>query len=79
MSENTIETVVKVYGKDLAERVLWSAVQGFAASVVVTQYADKSMWYAALGAGITAALAAAKGFVAKAVGNPDSASLSRDV
>lgn len=76
---DVIEVVVKTYGRDLLERVVTSAVGGFAAALVPVNALDGSMWWTAAAAGIAAAVSAFKGFVAKAVGNPDSASLSRRV
>ncbi len=53
--------------KDLVERVAWTAIQAFAASVLVTGLDD---WRTALGiAGTAAALAACKVVVAQQAGD----------
>lgn len=53
--------------KDFAERVAWTALQAFAASLLVTGLED---WRTALGiAGTAAALAACKVVVAQRVGD----------
>lgn len=70
---------MSVFLKDLRERVVWTFVEGFAASLVLTEMTDKSMWLAALGGGTAAVLALLKGVVAKHVGLEDSASMAREV
>ncbi|MDI9829670.1 hypothetical protein [Streptomyces sp. KAU_LT] len=65
----------QTYARDLFERVVTSAAYGFVAAFVPAQAADASMWYAALGAGLGAALSLLKGMVARAFGDPNSASL----
>ncbi|MEV6740462.1 hypothetical protein AB0N14_27330 [Streptomyces sp. NPDC051104] len=69
----------ETYAKDLFERVVTSAAYGFVAAFVPAEATDASMWYAAGGAGIGAAMALVKGMVARAFGDPNSASLSRKV
>lgn len=69
----------KTYATDLFERVATSAAGGFAAALVPAQAADASMWWTALGAGVGAALSLVKGMLARAFGDPNSASLSRKV
>lgn len=69
----------ETYAKDLFERVVTSAAYGFVAAVVPAQASDASMWWAAFGAGAGAALALLKGMLARAFGDPNSASLSRKV
>ncbi|MFJ4469623.1 hypothetical protein ACIP2X_19345 [Streptomyces sp. NPDC089424] len=65
--------------RDLGERVITSTAAGFASAFVPAQAADASMWYAAGGAAIGAALSLVKGLLARAFGDPNSASLSRRV
>jgi hypothetical protein len=70
---------VSVYLKDLTERVLVTFAEGFVASVVITELSHKSMWLAALGAGIASVSSLVKGLIAQKIGLPDSASLSKEV
>lgn len=70
---------MSVYWKDLRERVLWTFVEGFAGSIVITELSDQSMWLAALGGGAAAVIALLKGLTAKHVGNEESASFDGDV
>ena len=70
---------IPVYYRDLGERVLATFVQGFIGSLVVAQIADKEMYLAALGGGLAAVLSLGKGLLARKVGLPDSASLSKEV
>lgn len=85
MSDFTLpnaDTVLKTaatYGRDLAERVLSTALQSGIAGVVVTQPLDGSMWYAAGAAGVGAALALIKGWVARWRDITNSASLAKGV
>lgn len=65
----------KAYWRDLGERVVMTFIEGAVGSFVITQYADKQMWLAAVGGGVAAVMALLKGLGAKAVGNPTSASL----
>ncbi|MEU5498001.1 hypothetical protein [Streptomyces griseofuscus] len=69
----------ETYAKDLVERAVTSAAFGFAAAFVPAEATHASMWYSALGAGVGAGLALIKGMVARAFGDPNSASLSRKV
>ena len=69
----------ETYARDLFERVVTSAAYSFVAAFVPAQAADASMWYAAGGAAIGAVGALLKGMIARAFGDPNSASLSRKV
>ena len=71
-----------VYWKDLAERVLMTAVQAFVGAIVITDVADltdQTMWTSAAMAGVAAAVSLVKGLLAKGVGLPASASFMKDV
>lgn len=70
---------MSLYTKDLVERATMTFIEAFAGSLAITGFSDSSTWYAALGSGVAAVLALAKGLIAKGVGEPDSASLSKDV
>lgn len=61
------------FSKDWAERVFWTAVQAVVAVVAVEVTNLDYVWVPVA----TAALAAVKGFVAKQVGNPETAALRR--
>lgn len=74
----TIEQNAKTYGRDLAERVLSSALGGFVGGVVVTQPLNGSMWYAAATAGVAAGVSVVKGLIAALIGRK-SASLAKGV
>ncbi|MET8609839.1 hypothetical protein [Streptomyces misionensis] len=76
---DAILRTAETYAKDLAERMITSAAYGFVAAFVPAEATHASMWYSALGAGIGAGLALIKGTVARAFGDPNSASLSRKV
>lgn len=67
------------YARDLAERVTTTFLQAFAGGVVITQPLNVSMWHAAAAGGVGAALALLKGLVARAVGDPNSASATPGV
>jgi hypothetical protein len=69
----------ETYARDLFERVVTSAAYGFVAAFVPAQATDASMWYAAGGAAIGAVGSLLKGMLARAFGDPNSASLSRKV
>ncbi|MEU0947616.1 hypothetical protein ABZ379_33690 [Streptomyces canus] len=69
----------ETYARDLFERAVTSAAFGFAAAFVPAEATDASMWYAAVGAGIGAVGSLLKGMLARASGDPNSASLSRKV
>lgn len=69
----------ETYARDLGERVITTAAAGFAAAFVPAQAADASMWYAAGGAAVGAVVSLVKGLLARALGDPNSASLSRKV
>lgn len=60
---------------DAAERVAWTAVQAALSAIVVTGF-DLPLWAVPIGASI---LAAAKAYVAKKIGNKDSASTAPSV
>lgn len=82
MADYDLDGVVnagKSYARDLAERVVTTFVEAFAAGVVLTAPLDVEMWHAAALGGVAAVGALLKGLVAKAVGRTDSASLSRSV
>jgi hypothetical protein len=74
-------TVKSQYAIDLAERVFWTFLAGFfgAVSLDITQITDLG-WVAwvtsGVGAGVISLL---KGLAAKAIGNSDSASLTKSV
>ncbi|WP_405759416.1 hypothetical protein OG234_13080 [Streptomyces sp. NBC_01420] len=78
-SGGEVVRTVKTYGRDLFERVVNTAAAGFVAAVIPAQAADASMWYAAGGAGVGALYSLLKGMLARAFGDPNSASLSRKV
>lgn len=71
----------KTYAADLVERVAWTFLQAFGASLVASEWftpgglRDMSFLSAAGIAGLAAALATVKGLIAKKVGNPDTAAL----
>lgn len=69
----------RTYAKDLFERVVTSAAFGFAAAFIPAEATDASMWYAAGGAAVGAVGSLVKGMLARAFGDPNSASLSRKV
>ncbi|MFJ7090334.1 hypothetical protein ACIQWL_08715 [Streptomyces mirabilis] len=69
----------ETYARDLFERVVNTAAAGFLAAFIPAQAADASMWYAAGGAAVGAVYSLIKGMVARAIGDPNSASLSRKV
>lgn len=70
---------MSLYFRDLAERVLVTFVEGLLGGLVLTQLTDQNMWLSAAAGGVAAVLALAKGLIAKGVGEPDSASLSKVV
>ncbi|MFJ9214218.1 hypothetical protein [Streptomyces sp. NPDC102264] len=78
-STNTVIKTGKTYGRDLAERVLSTALQAGIAGIVVTQPLNGSMWYAAGSAGVGAGLALIKGWIARWRDVTNSASLARGV
>lgn len=63
------------FWKDWAERVAWTALQA-ALGLVTVEMFDLPLWAAPP---LATGLAAAKGFVAQHVGNPDSASLTSSI
>lgn len=80
-----VETVVKTaktYGRDLAERVIWTFLGGTAAVVTASGPADMfhaSWWQAAGTGGIAAVVALVKGLVARYRGASNSASFAKGV
>jgi hypothetical protein len=60
---------------DWAERILWTGAQAALAAVSFSEF-DLPLWSLPI---IAAGLSALKGFVAKMVGNPDSASTAPSV
>ncbi|MER6976249.1 hypothetical protein ABT317_04160 [Streptomyces carpinensis] len=75
----TILRTAETYARDLFERVVTTAAFGFVAAFVPAEATDASMWYAAGGAAIGAVGSLLKGMVARALGDRNSASLSRKV
>lgn len=65
------------YGKDLAERVFWTFVQGVAGTVTAVQFdlIDPTGWKAAAVASLPAVYAVIKGGIAKFVGDRSTAAL----
>jgi hypothetical protein len=63
------------FGKDWLERVSWTAAQA-AVGVLAVEVGGLDVWWAV---GAATALAALKGWVAKRVGNPESASTAKSV
>lgn len=60
---------------DAVERVAWTAAQAALSTIVVTSF-DLPLWLVPIAASV---LSAAKAFVAKKIGNPDSASTAPSV
>ncbi|MGS2588086.1 hypothetical protein [Streptomyces hebeiensis] len=75
----TVIKDVQTYARDLAERVLSTALQAGIAGIVVSQPLDGSMWYAALSGGVGAGLALLKGLAARGRDVTNSASLAKGV
>lgn len=63
------------YFKDWLERVAWTAAQA-AVGVLIVETQDLDQWWVFP---IAAGLAGLKGFIAKKIGNPDSASTVKSV
>lgn len=76
---DAVVRTAKTYLIDLAERAVASAVIGFYTAFIPAQATNASMWYAALGAGLGAAGSVLKGALARAIGDRNSASLSKAV
>ena len=80
-----VDTVVKTastYGRDLAERVVWTFLGGTAAVIAAAGPADMfhaSFWQTMGAAGIAAAGSLLKGMLARAFGTKNSASLAKGV
>lgn len=64
--------------RDALERVGVAFVEGFIGGVVITQSTDSTMWWAAVSAGVSAALSVIKSITATKTGT-GSASLSTKV
>jgi hypothetical protein len=64
---------------DLAERLGWAFLEGTMAGVTVAAVSDVHMWLAALSGGVAAALSTLKSLLARRVGDPSSASLSKKI
>ncbi|MDX2702136.1 hypothetical protein PV350_04655 [Streptomyces sp. PA03-6a] len=76
------DTIVKnaaTYGRDLAERVTTTFLEGFLGGVVVTTPFDGHMWQAAAIGGVSAAVSLVKGLVARWRSVTNSASLAKGV
>lgn len=73
-----MDAAVSTRVRDILERTAVSFVEGFIGGIVLTQYADKSMWLAAATAGVTAAAAFVKSSIATLTGT-GSASISTKV
>lgn len=69
---------MSIVSKDVIERAVWAFVEGAVGGIVLTQYADKSMWLAAVTAGASAALSVLKSAYAVRTGT-GSASLNKRV
>jgi hypothetical protein len=69
--------ITKTYLKDLSERVVATFFEGFIATFVITQVTDQHMWLAAIGGGVASVLSLFKGLAARAVGDPNSASMNK--
>jgi Putative lactococcus lactis phage r1t holin len=82
---STLVTTSRKYLADLAERALVTFLQVFGATLIAGGVFDVhgiqnlSAWQAAAVAGLGAVLSVIKSVVARAVGNPDSASLTSNV
>jgi hypothetical protein len=80
-----VDTVVKTagtYGRDLAERVVWTFLGGTTAVIAAAGPADMfhaSFWQAVGTGGLAAVVSLGKGLVARWRGATNSASLARGV
>lgn len=80
-----VQTVVKAastYGRDLAERVVWSFLGGSTAVIVAAGPADMfhaSFWQAVGTGGVAAAVSLVKGLAARGIGRTNSASTAPGV
>jgi len=79
---NVLVKTAGTYGKDLAERVVWTFLGGTAAVVISSGPADMfhaSFWQAAASGGMAAVVTLLKGLLARYVGDRNSASMARGV
>lgn len=79
---NTVVKTAKTYGRDLAERVVWSFLGGTTAVVAASGPADMfhaSFWQAAGVGGLAAVVSLVKGLGARWVGLRNSASTASGV
>jgi len=67
-----------IVSRDVLERAAWAFLEGAVGGIVLTQYADRSMWLAAVTAGASTALSVLKSTYATRTGT-GSASLSKRV
>ncbi|ELP67627.1 hypothetical protein STRTUCAR8_08540 [Streptomyces turgidiscabies Car8] len=80
-----VDTVVKTaatYGRDLAERIIWTFLGGTTAVVVASGPADMfhaSFWQAAGTGGVAAVISLVKGLAARWRGATNSASTAKGV
>ena len=72
-------TATRLYLIDLAERVLWTFLQAFAAALLLSDALNLDALKAAAFAGLAAVLALVKGLGAKAIGDRQSASTAPSV
>ena len=74
---NTVVKTAATYGKDLAERVIWTFLGGTTAVVVASGPADvlhASFWQAVATGGVAAVVSLVKGLAARGFGSTNSAS-----
>jgi hypothetical protein len=79
---NVIFKTAQTYAKDLAERVIWTFLLAAGGVALASGPADMfhvSFWQTVGTAGLVAVGSLVKGIVAKFRGDPNSASLARDV
>lgn len=78
----TVVTTASAYGRDLAERVVWSFLGGSAAVVIASGPADMfhaSFWQAVGTGGVAAVISLVKGFAARGIGRRNTASTAPGV
>ncbi|GCD37926.1 hypothetical protein OEIGOIKO_05736 [Streptomyces chrestomyceticus JCM 4735] len=78
----TISKTAQTYARDLAERVVWTflvAAGGVALAAGPGDMFDVSFWQAVGAAGIAAVGSLVKGFLARVIGDKNSASTARGV
>ena len=78
-STQTVIKTAKSYGRDLAERVTATFVEGFVGGIVLSTPFDLGMWHAAALGGVAAATSLVKGLAARWRDVTNSASLARGV